>query len=187
MDAKEKVLRSIYAAALDKASEPEAIVVLALDDEAVWLAFGAQSRPTQVVPLPLGLSTLAARFFGGGTFSELAIEQAIAEVEERVMPWQRQLPSPARLFTADADIVDIARWAGMPEEGRTWRLSTDSVERLFNRWIARAQGRPASRDALPLTARFSASLLVLRECLHHLGFDGVTLLRDLPISTAGAA
>lgn len=177
MDANDTAGRALYATAREKLSGPDAIVALSLDDEAVRLAFGIGPQPEQVASLPLGLRTLADKFFGSGTFSELSIEQAIEQVEERVMPWRRKLPSAARLFTGGADMIDIARRAGMPDENDAWVLSTDSVEQVFNRWIARVQGRPVSQDDLPLTPRFSSGLLVLRECLHHLGFNGVTVLR----------
>lgn len=185
VDANDTVVRSLYATAREQLSEPNAIVTLSLSDEAGMLAFGTGRQPEQVASLPIGLRALADQLFGSGTITELAIEQGIEKVEERVMPWQRKLPTPARLFTGGDDIVDIACMAGMPRDGDTWMLSTDSVEQLFNRWIARVQGRPASQDDLPLTPRFSASLLVLRECLHHLGFDSIIVLRELPDTSAG--
>lgn len=51
---------------------------------------------------------------------------------------------------------------------------------MFHRWLARVQGCPASPDDLPLTPRFSASLLELRECLHYLRFSDIMILRTLP-------
>lgn len=180
MDAAEAVVRSTCATALDRYPDLQAIVVVALGDEVLRLAFGTRAEPAQVGLLTLGVAALADRFFGRDPVSELALEQAIAEVEECVMPWQRKLPPAARLFCADADVIDIARRAGMPEDADTCVLATDQVERLFNRWLASVQGRPSRQDPLPRTSRFSARLLVLRECLHHLGFDRITILKRAP-------
>ena len=51
---------------------------------------------------------------------------------------------------------------------------------MFHPWLARVQGCSASLDDLPLTPRFSASLLELRECLHCLRFSDIMILRTLP-------
>jgi len=108
--------------------------------------------------------------------SLLAAEEAIAHVEDIVMPWHGHWPTSASLITCDPHITALATWAGMPGDG-PWLLSIDAVEHLFNRWAARVQGRPASQDDLPVTGLFAATLLTLREWLHHLGFQGVIVWR----------
>ena len=179
----ETAIRATYARASQNLPGTGAIVVLKLGDDSSDLAFGTGAQPEQLVSLPLGLGVLADRYFPAGHLSELLIEHAIAEVEDIMMPWHGKLPSAATLFTDDAAVAELLRWAGMPEDPDSWRLTTEAVEQLFNRWAALAQGRPASQDPLPTTGRFSATLLVLREWLHHLGFDGITLL--LQRSSAG--
>jgi hypothetical protein len=54
-------------------------------------------------------------------------------------------------------------------------LTLDEVEGLFNRLVAVSQGRPASQEKLPTDTLFFASLLVLREFMHHLRFAEVNL------------
>ena len=137
--------------------------------------------------LPLGLRSLAGRHFPAGRLNALAIEAAIAEVEDAVMPWHGKLPPASRLISSDGAVAELAAWAGMPDDG-PWLLTTEAVEQLFNRWAALAQGRPASQDGLPTTGGFSAALLVLREWLHHLSFDGIRVERpavDDRIANAG--
>lgn len=180
----EIAIRASYTRARQNLPELDASVVLHLGDEESMLAFGKAAQPEQVSVLPLGLQALADRFFPAGRLSERLIEHAIAEVEDIVMPWHGKLPSAANLFTDDEDVAELARWAGMPEESGSWRLTTEAVEQLFNRWAALAQGRPVSQDPLPTTARFSVTLLVLREWLHHLGFDGITVLHRRPTARA---
>lgn len=182
----ETAIRSTYAWARQNRPDTGAIVALQLGADESMLAFGQGEQPEQVSALPLGLQVLADRYFPAGRLSELLIEHAIAEVEDIVMPCHGKLPSAASLFTDDAEVAGLARWAGMPDNARPWRLTTEAVEQLFNRWAALAQGRPASQDPLPTTERFSATLLVLREWLHHLGFEGITVLpRISPAETAG--
>ena len=169
-------MRSAYARARRHAPEPQAIVVLHLGDDRFMLAWGTGTEPAQLSLLPLGLQELTHRLVPHGHLSEVAIEQTIAEVEDTLMPWHGKLPDFALLFTTDAAVAELAWWAGMPDKAGAWRLTKETVEHLFNRWVARAQGRPASQDELPTTGRFSATLLVLREWLHHLGFEDITVL-----------
>ena len=49
------------------------------------------------------------------------------------------------------------------------------VEQLFNRLVARAQGRPASQDPLPVDGPSAARLVIVRELLHHWRLDGLRL------------
>jgi exopolyphosphatase/pppGpp-phosphohydrolase len=170
-------LNATYVQAQRFTPQTQAIVVLRLGDDQSMLVWGADDQPSQCVMLPLGLSVLANRILSDGHLSELAIEQLIAEVEDIVMPLHTQLPASSKLFSEDAIIAEVAHWAGMTDTATQWSLSTDAVEQLFNRQVALAQGRPASQDHLPTTGRFSAALLVLREWLHHLHFDEITVLR----------
>lgn len=152
----------------------DAVVVLRLGDHAGALAWG--QAPDQATELDLGLVPLATRLAPGGRLSAGAVEAAIAAVEDVVMPWHGHLPAAARLVSSDAWVAAVASWAGMPTGVASWWLSTQAVERLFDRWVALVQGRPASQDGLPSTGVFSAALLALRECLHHLAFDGLWVL-----------
>jgi exopolyphosphatase/pppGpp-phosphohydrolase len=168
-------LNSIYAHARKLVPELQAVVVLHLGDYESMLAWGTKEMPSQYFSMPLGLSELAKLIMQNGHLSELAMERAIAEVEDIVMPFRAKLPTSAQLFTEDTEIVELAHWAGMSDHTEQWQLTTDAVEQLFNRLVALAQGRPASQDDLPTTGHFSATLLVLRERLHHLGFEDVTV------------
>lgn len=171
-------MQTAYAAARGVVPVPAPIVIVAIHDDDIVMAIGHQAIVDSLSSHPLGLAHQAARWVHQGLISEAAIEQAIADIEEVVMPLRSALPPSAQLFSADADFLTLARFAGMPVDARTWFLSIDVLEQLFNRWIARTQGRPASQDGLPVTARFGVALLVLREWLHHLGFSGVTLVNS---------
>jgi exopolyphosphatase/pppGpp-phosphohydrolase len=152
------------------------IVVLHLGDEQAMLAWGTEVQPSKFLTLPIGLSGLANKISPNGQLSELAMEQIIAEVEDTVMPLHTKLPAASTLFSDDAMMAELSRWACRTDNTTHWQLDIDSVEHLFNRLVALAQGRPASQDSLPTTGRFAATLLVLREWLHHLHFDGITVL-----------
>jgi hypothetical protein len=88
------------------------------------------------------------------------------------------------LFAQNAVSTELAYWAGMTDLNIPWLLKTEAVEELFNRWTALVQGRPASQDPLPTNGHFSATLLVLRECLHHWEIQGITVLPLIPLDSS---
>lgn len=58
-------------------------------------------------------------------------------------------------------------------------LSIDALERTFDRLTSVALGRPASQEGLPDDKPFAATLLILRELMHHLQFASIYYV-DLP-------
>ena len=153
------------------------MVVLDLSAAFPRLAWVGAEGAIQGVSLPVNLQAMAERISPKGLWSEWEMEQAIAEVEDAVMPWRSRLPDQAAVYGIDPMVAQIAQWAGMPEHASHWTLHTDAVEGLFNRLMARLQGRPATQDALPITGWFAAGVLFLREWLHHLKGDRITILR----------
>jgi len=55
-------------------------------------------------------------------------------------------------------------------------LTADAIERTFERLCTIAQGKSASADALPESVEFAATLLILREFMHHMGLPSITIL-----------
>lgn len=146
-----------------------------------WLHIGDEATRLNVdgdcpfeVRLPLGAELTARSFFRHARPTPLELEHAIEAVEDAVMPLRAQLPAGAVLASRDAALWALARHAGVDGAAAVF-LSLDAVERLFDRLAARAAGRPASQDALPVDGASAARLLILREALHHWGLDGVTL------------
>jgi hypothetical protein len=73
------------------------------------------------------------------------------------------------LFTTDTAVREIAHLAGVPGRPELI-LSLESVERLFDLLAALSFGRPASSAGIPSDPTFAATLLILREFMHHLKF-----------------
>ena len=49
------------------------------------------------------------------------------------------------------------------------------MEQTFERLIALALGRPALREGIPTSAEFAATLLIMREFMHHMQFASITV------------
>ena len=54
-------------------------------------------------------------------------------------------------------------------------LSLDAVERTFDRLALVINGRPAHFEGIPGGNDFAATLLILREFMHHLQFDEIVV------------
>jgi hypothetical protein len=54
-------------------------------------------------------------------------------------------------------------------------LSLGEVERLFQRLASAASGPSSPFSDLPVDRETAAALLILRETMHHLGFDRVRM------------
>jgi hypothetical protein len=61
----------------------------------------------------------------------------------------------------------------VPDAVLNWSL--EEVEGLFNRIAMVSQGRPIGHEALSTAPEFYAAMVIVRECLHHLRFGGVTV------------
>ena len=129
------------------------------------------------VDLPIGADALARDVLRHAPPRPLEIERAIEQVEEAVMPARARLPATFQLQTDDARLRALAADAAdaAAADAPVW-LDTDAVERLFNRLVARAEGRPATQDALPVDGPSAARLLIVRELLHHWRLGGLWLV-----------
>lgn len=137
--------------------------------------------PSVVLTLALGSQKTARDFFRGVLPTPFELETAIARVEDEVYaahvrhrPWvpQGAVVTPC---SADPALHEIATLAGIAPGPRRM-LTLDALEHVFNRLVSVSQGRPASQEGLPARAAFAATLLVLRELMHHMPFGSLTLM-----------
>ena len=128
----------------------------------------AEGASRQTHQLPLSLSQVV-QMFGQRMPNALQLENAIAEVEDAIMPAARLLPAQRHsLSGADPLLLQVIHSATANPPATT--VSRDAIETLFSA-LARQAERPGYADAqIPQTPEFAAALLVLRECMHHWGF-----------------
>lgn len=157
-----------------------------MSDASVWPTLRFQELVTQVqsapkadltvnLSLPLSADALARDLLRHAPPSPLEIERAIERVEDAVMPARARLPAALRLQTSDARLRALVGAAGAARADAPVWLDIDTVEQIFNRLVARAQGRPASQDPLPVDGPSAARLVIVRELLHHWRLDGLRL------------
>uniref|UniRef100_UPI0030F4DE82 hypothetical protein n=1 Tax=uncultured Acidovorax sp. TaxID=158751 RepID=UPI0030F4DE82 len=147
-----------------------------------WMPTAAPAAGnTEPYSVALGWQTVA-QAFGLRMPTPLSLENAIATVEDAVMPagrWLTKPPAgiapPFTLHTRSPLLREIAEAAGVTLHTPPARLSRQAVENLFNR-LSDQIHRPGVPDtALPQRAEWAAALLILREGLHHWGVEWVEL------------
>jgi exopolyphosphatase/pppGpp-phosphohydrolase len=161
----------------------EPITVLHIGTDQTALATGTGEKADAVMLLAIGSRRTATDFFKHAPPLPNELETAIMVVEDEVTRARKMVAGHAMLLTADADIRDIARIARVSagdDDGMVVTnlpaLPIEAVERVFDLLVAVSLGRPASSAGIPLHPEFAATLLILRELMHHLQFASVRIL-----------
>ncbi|MCG2591929.1 hypothetical protein LZ009_03965 [Ramlibacter sp. XY19] len=125
----------------------------------------------QDVVAPVGPQLLVDAVLRHAPPTALEAETAIEVIEDAVMPLHRRLPGGGELLVrGGAEVQALLQIAGAT-------LDADTIEALFTRAAAVAQGRPAASEPVLAQPAVFACLLILREVLHHLGFPALRLER----------
>jgi hypothetical protein len=134
-----------------------------------------QARSTLLEPedgrpitLAIGPQGLAEAVLHHDLPTPAELERAIDLVEDALTGVHIASAGSDRLVTADTLLLALP---GLGPQGG--RLTRDAVELLFQRLASRALGTPVPAAELPHGREIAAALLILRECMHHLGFGGI--------------
>ncbi len=127
------------------------------------------------VSLALGTTGLARAHFRRWPPTPLEMENAINDVEDQLAAAKGDVSEQLQLETADAGIGTIAVSAGIQGEP-PFSLDRDDVERAFNRLVDIAEGAPATAPA-PAPLEWAATLVILREMMHHWSIASVQVRR----------
>jgi exopolyphosphatase/pppGpp-phosphohydrolase len=159
-----------------RSSVPDGIptTVLHIGAEQTIVATGNGAEPGVMLVLAIGSRKTATDYFKHEPPAPDEMEKAIAAVENEVARARTILTNRSTLFTTDAPIHDIALIAGIPH-GPELILTRDAMELTFERLAAVTLGRPASQEGIPTSSAFAATLLILREFMHHLQFTSITV------------
>jgi hypothetical protein len=121
------------------------------------------------VTLPVSPASLTSSTLLHDPPSPAELERAIDHVEDALTASRLANASHGSLVTEDAL---LRRLPGLDKVGGT--LMRDDVEMLFQLLASRALGTPISSARIPEGRELAAALLILRECMHHLGFEKVS-------------
>jgi hypothetical protein len=130
--------------------------------------------PAIELELGIGLAQLGRGPFRHQPPSELELEAAIAFVEDAVMPLAKVLPPSTKLVSSDAIASRLLALAQPAGQG-TSALTLQQVEYVFGELVAVSLGRPTSSSGVPTDGPFVSYVLILREFMHHLAFDDISI------------
>lgn len=170
----ENEIRRRYGAIRLGSSEGAAITVLHIGQEQTAVATGVGLEPDAVIVLAIGSTKTADDFFQHTPPTPGELETAIMVVEDEVTRARSMAAGNSTLLTADTAIREIAQIAGVTD-GSELILSLEAVEGLFDLLAALSLGRPASSAGIPADPAFAATLLILREFMHHLKFMSISI------------
>lgn len=138
------------------------------------LVRAAAVEDPQGLPLAIGSHRTTADFFRHSPPFPGELEAAIMMVEDELSRVPALASNEATVLVPAAFMEELRRSAGAVD----WAvnsLSLDQVEHLFDLLAALSLGRPAASAGISGAPEFAATLLILRECMHHLKFDAVWL------------
>ncbi|MEO8119512.1 MAG: alpha/beta hydrolase-fold protein [Rhodoferax sp.] len=151
---------------------PVTLLHIGADQTTVATGSGAEGRAP--LTLALGSQKTTSDFFKHSPPTPLEMENAIMAIEDEVSRARTWIADDSVLYSTDPVVREIALMAGVTDQPEL-TLSIEAVEQTFERLAAVTLGRPASSDAIPADAAFAATLLILREFMHHLQFSSITV------------
>ena len=157
-----------------RASVPDGtlVTVLHIGAEQTLVASGSGTEPEAILTLAMGTHNTAADHFKHHPPTPGELENAILAVEDELIRARSVSQDGSALLSTDAAIREIALLAGVPDRPELI-LGLEAMERIFGRLAAVTLGRPAAQESLPSSTAFAATLLILREFMHHLKFASI--------------
>lgn len=142
---------------------PAGATEIRMDEHRTTFSDGAAPE----VVVAVGARGLAEGLFRHDPPTSYEIERAIDRVEDALAATGLKHAVRGDLLTRDTQMHALL---GLRTAGD--RVTRDEVELRFQRLASAPLGHLGLRDGLP-TGPTAAALLILRECMHHLGYAGV--------------
>lgn len=137
---------------------------LRFEPDRTMLASGA----ARDVAIAVGAGGIAEQFFRHDPPTPLELEQAIDAVEDA-------LAAAGLAHAARGELlIDAPLLLGILDlQAEGDHLGREGVEAIFQRLASASLGQTGLLAGLPPDRDAAAALLILRECMHHLGFEAV--------------
>lgn len=142
----------------------EHLTRIRFDDDRTVLSDGASPD----VVLNVAAINIATRLFRQDPPTPGEIEQAIDWVEDALATTGLKQNMRGDLVIDDPMLFEKF---GFDAQGE--RMSRDQLEARFQRLASLSLGHPRAQDDPPSGPMAAALLVILRECMHHLGYGGL--------------
>ena len=150
--------------------QPIAVTTLLhIGEKHVVVLTGPVDKHETAQQIDLGAARIARDYFRHDPPSAQDIERAIDFVEDEIMRLGKVTVVATKLLsTSDA----LQAWAAV--SGPT--MAIDTIEQWFQRLAAASLGQPGAVQGLPAGREAAATLLILREFMHHRGHSEITFV-----------
>jgi exopolyphosphatase/pppGpp-phosphohydrolase len=136
--------------------------LLHVGDEHAVVLCGPGDKPVAVLQLNLGWARIARDYFHHDPPTAHEIERAIDFAEDEIMRLGKPADVATTLWSTSPAVQAWSAVAGP-------RMPIETVEQWFQRLASVALGQPGAMQGLPPGREAAATLLVLREFMHHRG------------------
>ena len=167
-------IRADYAFARSSLPDDRPITVLHIGAGETLVASGKGHQAEATIALAIGAERTSTEFFRHNPPTPPELENAIMLVEDEIARARTAIGDGSSLLTRDPVLREIALIAGLRNQPAL-TLPLELVEKTFDRLAAVSLGRPAAHEGLPNSAAFAATLLILREFMHHMKFASLAI------------
>jgi hypothetical protein len=137
---------------------------------------GSDFDPEAILVLAIGSRKTVREYFKHTPPTPLELENAIQIVEDEITLARTLVSEGSRLYTTDAAVHEIARFAGFTESS-AMVLGIEAIEQTFDQLASIALGRPALNAKVISSPENAATLLILRELMHHLQIPAIIAVK----------
>jgi exopolyphosphatase/pppGpp-phosphohydrolase len=142
--------------------------LLHIGDEHLVVLTGYGGKPETVQQLDLGAARIARDYFRHDPQTSQEIERAIDFAEDEIMRLGKVGGGATTLWSTSPA---LRAWASV--SGPT--IAIEAIEQWFQRLASASLGQSAAMQGLPSGREAAATLLVLREFMHHRGYASIVL------------
>lgn len=129
----------------------------------------------KVIELRVGYQYLSDKFFKNNIPTESETEYAINYIEDELMKNKDLINNKEHLVFTHEKFINILRKNGFDKNIH----SRNEIEALFSKYASVVMGEPLLRSNIGITREDYAIVLLLREIMHHLKFEEISLVNNL--------
>lgn len=164
-----------YARAQSTVAPGEPLTFIVIGRDRTTLVSRTDDTAYDAVTLNIGFEKTTKEFFQHNPPTPRELEEAIATIEDELARARAIIVNDSILITTDKIVLEIARTVGVGSASEPM-LSIESVEQLYQRFAAITSGAPATQKESDLYAVHAATILILREAMHHLRYAAIRVI-----------
>ncbi len=145
--------------------------ILNIDKLTLSFEYKIEDSVQKAFELPLGYEFIASKYFKSTMPTEADTEYAINFIEDHLMSNKEFINHQETLESKSKSIADVLSKNGLLQG----KQSRKTIEDLFNNYARIVMGTPSTLMDIEITKEDFATLLVLREVMHHLNFESLSI------------